>query len=196
MSTMFEQLIRSAPARAPTHRQSPRPPAAPPTPNYEALVEVLTRLYQIPDGLGETVLRTEEAAAIRACGFAARAGCPWRCPLLPDALVAWNPLLQHLSDAVDALNRPAGWKPKRALSRLVPQFHPISKIEAKILAKLGKEPYYMSKRRLQQIMWRYPARFFNQTISRMIANNVITLYQGHLFPYSRQTFVEVFNMRP
>jgi hypothetical protein len=38
-----------------------------------------------------------------------------------------------LSDAVNPLDRPAGWKPKRAPSRLIRQFHPIAKIEAKIL---------------------------------------------------------------
>jgi hypothetical protein len=99
MSTMFERLMQSASVTA--HRQPRRSvaPSAPPTPNYQALVDVLTRLYQIPDGLGETVLNTEEAAAIRKCGFVARAGTRWRCPVLPDHLVCWNPLLWHLSDA-------------------------------------------------------------------------------------------------
>ncbi|MGH9345484.1 MAG: hypothetical protein ACRD19_17190, partial [Terriglobia bacterium] len=176
MSEMFARLMQSA---APVPVGVPRqlsPPATPPAtlpPNYPALVEILTRLYQIPDGLGETVLRAEEAAAIRRCGFAARAGITWRCPPLPDALVSWNPLLRHLSDTVDPLNRPARWNPKRAPSRLIREFHPISKIERKILAKLSKEPYYMSKRQLQQKMWRYPAKFFNRTISRMIADNTI-----------------------
>lgn len=182
-----------ASAAGATYRQ-PRRPAEPPaqvSPDYAALVDVLTRLYNVPDGLGECTLRPEEAAAIRRCGFAARAGTIWRCPPLPDELVCWNPLLRHLSDAVDPLNRPAGWKPKRAPSRLIRQFHPIHKVECKIMAHLGKEPYYMSKRRLQQKMWRYPARFFNRTISRMIADNTITMYQGYLFPYSRQAFAEV-----
>jgi hypothetical protein len=159
-----------------------------PKPNYGALIDVLTRLYQIPDGLGETALRPEEAAAVRRCGFAARAGTTWRCPPLPDELVSWNPLLRHLSDAIDPLNRPAGWKPKRAPSRLIRQFHPVSIIERKIMAHLGKEPYYMSKRRLQQKMWRYSARFFNRTISRMIAEDTITMWQGYLFPYNREGF--------
>ncbi len=183
------------PAPEPAYRQ-PRPRTAapvsePPVPDYAALVDVLTRLYQIPDGLGETVLRPEEAAAIRKCGFAARAGTTWRCPVLPDELVSWNPLLRHLSDAINVHNRPAGWKQKRAPSRLIRQFHPISTIERKILAKLGKAPYYMSKRRLQQKMWRYPARFFNRTISRMIADNTITMWRDYIFPYSREAFAEV-----
>jgi hypothetical protein len=89
------------------------------------------------------------------------------------------------------LSRPGTWKPKRAPSRLIRQFHPLATIERRILAKLSKDPYYMSKRRLQQKMWRYPATFFNRTIARMIANDVITEHQGHLFPYRQEAFAEV-----
>jgi hypothetical protein len=187
MSEMFDRMMESA---ARLQARPVRPAPVLPTPDYEALVEALTNLYRIPDGLGETVLRTEEAAKIRKCGFDARAGIMWRCPPLPDSLVSWNPLLQHLSDAIDPLNRPAGWRQKRAPSRLIRQFHPISKVERLILRHLGKEPYYMTKRRLQQKMWRYSARFFNRTISGMIAANTITMYQNYLFPYSRQLFNE------
>lgn len=169
----------------------PRADAVVVPPDYAALVDILTRLYRIPDGLGETTLTSEEAAAVRRCGFAARAGVTWRCPELPDELVAWNPLLRHLSDAIDPLSRCAEWNKKRAPSRLIRAFHPISKIERMMLAKLGKEPYYMSKRRLQQQMWRYPARFLNHTISRMIRANTITMYESCLFPYSREAFAEV-----
>lgn len=185
---MFDRVMQSSAALRPLPRP-PAPSVALP-PDYAALVEVLTRLYQIPDGLGETILRPEEAAAIRRCGFAARAGITWRCPPLPDELVSWNPLLRHLSDAVDPLSRPGRWNPKRAPSRLIREFHPISKIEAKILRKLGREPYCMTKRQLQQKMWRYPARFFNHTLSRMIKDGTITEYRGRLFGYNRQAFAE------
>lgn len=189
MNTMFEQMMRSAAALPPVHAQSR--PAAMPKPNYEALVEVLSRLYRVPDGLGETILRPEEAAAIRKCGFAARAGTTWRCPPLPDSLVSWNPLLWHLSDAIDPLSRTGTWHPKRAPSRLISERSPLVQIERKILTRLAKGPYYMTKRQLQQKMWRYPARFFNRTIARMIASNLITEYRGYLFPYTRELFAEI-----
>jgi hypothetical protein len=191
MSEMFEALMRCA--QIPASRQ-PRRPAALPTPNYEALVEVLTGLYQIPDGLGETILRPEEAAAIRACGFGARAGSVWRCPLLPDALVCWNPLLRHLSDAIDPYSRQGEWKPKRAPARLVSEFRPIDKVESKILRHLSrKPPYCMSKRHLQQRMWRYSAKFFNRILNHMLARGRITLYQGLLYPYSAEDFAYLLN---
>ena len=133
MGTMFDALFKnSLPlARQPT-------PTASLLPNYEALVEVLTNLRQIPDGMGETILQPEEAAAIRVCGFGPRAGCTWRCPPLPDALVSWNPLLRHLSDAIDPHSRTGQWKPKRAPARLVSDFHPIDKVESKILRHLSR----------------------------------------------------------
>jgi hypothetical protein len=72
MGTLYERLMQRA-----TPPENPRQPRAPnpvPTANYPALVEVLTGLHQVPDGLGETVLSSGEAAAIRARGFGARAG--------------------------------------------------------------------------------------------------------------------------
>lgn len=189
MGTMYERLMQSAAEL--DHGQQPRAPKPVPTANYEALVEVLTGLYQIPDGLGETTLTYEEAATIRACGFGARAGCIWRCPPLPDALVSFNPLLRHLSDAIDPTSRTGTWNKKRAYSRIASEYSPLAQVESKILGHLCRKPYYMSKRRLQQRMWRYPARFFNQTLSRMLARAQITLYDGYLFPYSPGTFAEV-----
>jgi hypothetical protein len=188
MSTLYERLMQCAAGRE--HRQ-PRAPKPVPTANYAALAEVLTNLCQIPDGLGETILSYEEAAAVRACGFGARARCIWRCPPLPDALVSFNPLLQHLSDAIDPLSRTATWNKRRAPSRIASEYSPLARIESKILDHLCREPYYMSKRRLQQLMWRYPAKFFNQTLSRMLARGQITLHNGYLFPFNRATFAEV-----
>jgi hypothetical protein len=127
MSEMFDRMMESA-ARLSMQARPIHPAPVLPSPDYAALVEVLTNLYQIPDGLGETVLRPEEAVKIRKCGFDARAGVTSRCPPLPDQLVNWNPLLRHLSDAIDPLDRPAGWKQKRTPSRLIRQFHPSPKL--------------------------------------------------------------------
>jgi hypothetical protein len=184
MSTMLDAILNSAP---PFTQQQPAADVVR-EPDYESLVEILTRLWQVPDGLGETMLRTEEAADIRACGFAARAGRVWRCPPLPDALVCWNPLLRHLSDAIDPYARPEGWKAKRAPSRLVSYFHPIAHAEMKIIGHLDKFPHGTTKRVIQQKLWRYPARFFNRTLSRLIRDGRITFYDGLLLPYRREYF--------
>jgi hypothetical protein len=186
---MYERLMQCE--TPPENPRQPRAPKPVPTANYPALVEVLTGLHQIPDGLGETILTYEEATAIRACGFGARASSIWRCPPLPDALVSFNPLLQHLSDAIDPMSRTATWNKKRAPSRIASEYCPLALVESKILRHLHREPYFMSKRRLQQLLWRYPAKFFNQTLSRMLARGRITLYDGYLFPYDRATFTEV-----
>jgi hypothetical protein len=186
---MYDRLMQCAtPPENPRQARAPKPV---PTANYPALVEVLTGLHQVPDGLGETVLSSGEAAAIRACGFGARAGCIWRCPPLPDALVSWNPLLRHLSDAIDPMSRIGAWNKKRAPARIASQEFPLARIERKILEHMWREPYYISKRRLQQLLWRYPAPFFNQTLNRMLARDRITLHDGYLFPYNRATFAEV-----
>jgi hypothetical protein len=67
-------------------------------PDYPRLTEVLFRFGITPDGLGEVRLSRDEAAAIRACGWTARAdhAHPWRCPPLPDQLV-YGTCLEHLS---------------------------------------------------------------------------------------------------
>ena len=69
------------------------------------------------------------------------------------------------------------------------------RIERKIMDHLTrKEPYCMSKRQLQQKMWRYGARFFNRVIDKLIREDWITYYQGFLYPYRRRDFMEVFNI--
>jgi len=87
-------------------------------PNYPALIEVVMRLRKLPDGLSESRLYKPEAAEIRACGIEARAGWkrPWRCPLLPHALLWPYPALYHLSDGVERLWQPVylGWAKERA----------------------------------------------------------------------------------
>lgn len=80
MSDMFERLMQPPVTRA--YRQPRRPAALEIQPDYQRLIEVLERLYHVPDGLGETVLTPEEAAAIRRCGFC---GPHWDHMALPAA---------------------------------------------------------------------------------------------------------------
>src|SRR2546428_8251400 len=69
-------------------------------PDYPALIPILQNLRQPLDlESGETILTSSEAAKIRACGIEARAGL-WRCPLLPDDLVWFLPVLWMLSDRI------------------------------------------------------------------------------------------------
>ncbi len=137
-------------------------------PDYVGLVWVLTRLRNIPDGNGRTVLEYEEAWWIRRFGFRARAGGRWRCPPLPHRLVAANPLLCHLTDRPDLL--PRGRRPSRRASKV----WPLSKVEMKIVSLLQRAPYYMMRRELQQRLWRLGAPFFNQVLDSMIAEGRIT----------------------
>jgi hypothetical protein len=193
---MYQRLMQSASAVAPRHEQrQPHPAAAPTPPDYKALVDVLARLFQIPDGLGETILLPEEAAAIRKCGFKARAGCTWRCPVLPDELVRLNPLLRHLSDAIHPLNRPAGWKPKRAAE--APYNSPgyaITKYENRLYKTLFKAPgQCLRKRELQHRNWRMHARFFNCVLGGLIQRGSFTVFNGWIYPYNHETFGLMFN---
>jgi hypothetical protein len=158
-------------------------------------VDVLTRLFQIPDGLGETMLLPEEAAAIRKCGFVARAGNRWRCPALPHELVDWNPLLAHLSNSIHPLNRPAGWKAKRAA--VAPHSSPgyaITKYENRLYRTLLKAPgYCLRKRELQHRNWRMHATFFNRVLGGLIQRGSFTVVNGWIYPYDRETLACLFN---
>ncbi len=168
----------------------PKPPAPSPSlADFPRLVETLTSLGTIPDGLGETTLSYDEAAQIRACGIHARAGSTWRCPPLPDELVSWNPLLCHLSDAVDPGWRPEGWKAKRAPVRHKSSLSPQWGIEAQFLETLQRAPGgRLQKRPLQQKLWRLPARFFNHILNRLIAEDRVTEHNGWLYPWRRREF--------
>jgi hypothetical protein len=184
--------MRSAAAYPPPRR--PAPPAPVP-PNYEALIDVLMRLYQIPDGLGETVLYPEEAAAIRRCGFVARAGTTWRCPELPHELVAYNPLLAHLSNSIHPLNRPAGWKRKRAAAAPYKAAgYAITKYEHRLYKTLFKAPgHCLRKRELQHRNWRMHASFFNRVLGGLIARGSFTVIDGWIYPYEREMLARLFN---
>jgi hypothetical protein len=170
-----------------------KPPAPSPSlPDFPRLVETLSALGTIPDGLGETQLSYDEAAKIRACGVHARAGSVWRCPPLPDELVRSNSLLHHLSDAVDPLWRSEGWKTKRAPVRHKSQTNPLRRTEAKFLTTLEKAPgQRLRKRQLQQKLWRLGARFFNFTLNRLIAEDRIMEHGGYLHPWGRHQFESV-----
>jgi len=55
-----------------------------------ALIEVFRDHGLIPDDRGELPpLTPSQATLIRSCGYDARAGRVWRCPLLPDEHVRW-----------------------------------------------------------------------------------------------------------
>ncbi len=165
----------------------PTPKLAPSGPDCPALIEVLLTLRYLPDHLGETKLNSTEAAAIRACGFEARAGWkrPWRCPLLPHALLWPYPALYHLSDGVDRLWQPThlGWAKERArpIKQIapLPPMDPLSSIDKRILNAVrmaGRIP----KRRLQQKLWRLPAMIFNHALHRLIAGRWLALHDGCL----------------
>lgn len=120
-------------------------------PDYVGLVWVLTRLCNIPDANRRTVLGYAEALWIRRFGFRARGGANWRCPPLPHRLVAANPLLCHLTDRPDLL--PRGKRPSRRARKA----WPLSTVKMKICALVRREPYYMTRRQLQQKLWRLGA---------------------------------------
>ena len=53
----------------------------------------------------------------------------------------------------------------------------------------------MTKRCLQQRMWRYGAKFFNRTLNGMLTRGRVTLYGGLLYPYSTDDFAYLLNKR-
>lgn len=132
-------------------------------------------LRRIPDPLlGETIPSGAEAKRIRACGFEARDGCFWRCPLLPDHVVQGNPILEPLAAGYDRFYRSRKWNPERA--RPLHPALPLSftKIEEAILSLLSRAPECrLPKRTLQQRLWRLPAKFLNHIIQSLAA-------RGHL----------------
>jgi hypothetical protein len=101
---------------------------------------------------------------------------------LPDDLV-WGTALDHLSDAIDPNWRPAGWNPKRARPAHVCSE---SWIEEKMLKLLARAPdHRLTRTRLQQGLWRIPARFFHHALGRLIERDRVAAHEGWLYPYSR-----------
>ncbi len=172
--------------------QAPEPPLDchvvctvhhPGTPEYQRLIEVLMTLRCRPDRMGETTLNKQEAATIRASGFEARAGWkpPWRCPLLPHALVWPYPALWHLSDEADRLWQPRhlGWARTRArpIQQIAPM-DPLSKLDQRFLRILRAGP--LRRREMQRRLWRIPATIFNAALSRLVGEGWIKVRDGRL----------------
>lgn len=151
-----------------------------------ALIEVFRDYGLIPDDRGEIPHLSREAAAlIRSCGYPARAGQTFRCPLLPDEAVRGYPMFEHLSNADWIVRRwgrgPYDWHPKRAQLIPIRQIRPkepISKTERRFLELIAKRP--LSRRRLQQKLWDVPASMFNHILDNLIAIGLTTGRDGQL----------------
>lgn len=144
-------------------------------PDYDGLIHVITYLHRPLDQFGETIPSAREARQIRACGFEARAGCKWRCPLLPELLVRGNPLLEFLSEDLDAFWHPRGWSRERARP-LHRRYQPptLTAIEARILNMLRRAPLgQLAKRALQQRLWRFPTSFLNYALKSLALKGYI-----------------------
>jgi hypothetical protein len=153
------------------------------------LIEVLKRLrHDLDPESGETILTTEEAARIRACGFAARAGL-WRCPLLPDNLIWWIPVLRLLSDLYGPETRNR-WHPKRAAIRTIKPLDPITDHEQSILDLLGRAAgHHLTRRQLQQrVSRRFPTRYLDRMLHHLGALDRIVHEGDWLYPCSRSDF--------
>lgn len=157
-----------------------------------ALIEVLLTRGLHPDGMGEIFkLSREDAGAIRACGYTARAGrwgSVWRCPPLPDELVRGTHFF-YLSDAV--FRRfgygPGEWRPKRASFHAIAPIDPLTRDERRIIGLLQRAPgHRLTRRQLQQ---RLSRRIPTWYLDRMLANPSLlgrtTTDGGWIYPFSR-----------
>ena len=161
----------------------------------EALIEIFRDYGLIPDDRGEIQSLSPSAAElIRSCGYSARAGQTWRCPLLPDEHVRGYPMFAHLSDG-DWIARqwghgPFDWHPKRAALRPIPrQLDPLSSFDRRVIRRLQNAPgQRLDRRALKRTYWRRGAWFVDRTIDRLIAEDRITEHSGSLYPYSRAAF--------
>ena len=183
-----------------------RKPAHPPVPTFnqrchergpEALIEVFRDCGQIPvpDDRGEIPSLSRDAAAlIRSCGYSARAGQTWRCPLLPDQHVRGYPMFEHLSDG-DWIARqwghgPFDWHPKRAALRPMPRpVDTLGSFDRRVIRRLRKAPgQRLDPRALKRTYWRRGPWFVHRTIELLLIADHITEYGGFLYPYSRAEF--------
>jgi hypothetical protein len=156
-------------------------------PNYSALVDVLLNLRQPLDCAGETILTSDEAAKIRACGIEARAG-KWYCPPLPANVVGTVWRLSHLSEEIDPATRPVPWREKRAAIRRV-AIDPLTMFDRRLIRRLQNAPgQRLDRRALKRTYWRRAAWFVDRTIDRLLTTDYITEYGGFLYPYSRAAF--------
>jgi hypothetical protein len=166
------------------------PARDPSVPDYPRLIEVLTNLRQCLDPQsGETILTASEAAKIRACGFAARATV-WRCPLLPDDLVWYLPILSELSDRIGPeLRRGTRWHPKRAAICITKPIGPLGKLDRRLILLIEKARHQrLDRRTLKRILWRRGARVIDFALDRLLSEDHITEQGGFLFPFSKAEF--------
>jgi hypothetical protein len=162
-----------------------------PWPDFPALVPILLDLHQPLDTeSGETVLTSAEAARIRGCGLAARAG-RWRCPLLPDYLVFHVSILWLLSERLGPdSTRGNRWHLKRAaVLPLIPPIDPVSKFERRLILRLQLAPSQrLNRPALKRTYWRRGASAVDFTVNRLVAKDYITERDGWLYPFSRADF--------
>jgi hypothetical protein len=159
-------------------------------PDFPALIPILQGLHQALDTeTGETMLTPAEAANIRECGLEARAGL-WRCPLLPDDVVWWIPVLRLLPDLYGPETRGERWNPRRAAVRAIVQpIDPLDKFSRRLLQRLREAPgQRLDRRALKRAFWREGTRFVDFTINRLIAEDYLTAQGRWLYPFSRSEF--------
>jgi hypothetical protein len=162
----------------------------------EVLIEIFRDHGLIPDDRGEIQsLSASAAKLIRSCGYAARAGQTWRCPLVPDEHVRGYPMFEHLSDG-GWIARQWGlgtfdWHPKRAA--LLPIPHPavdtLGNFDRRLIRRLRKAPgHRLDRRALKRTYWRRGAWFVDRAIDLLIAGDHIIVYGGLLYPFGKAAF--------
>jgi hypothetical protein len=158
----------------------------------EALIEAFLAYGLVPDDRGEIRhLSPSHAALIRSCGYPARAGQTWRCPLLPDELVRGYPFFEHLTNAERWSRRwgrgPFDWHLKRAALRAIAPLDPISGHEQSILKLLAKQPGQRPTRRQiqQRVSRRFPTRYLDCMLGRLLALDRITVEGDGIYPFGR-----------
>jgi hypothetical protein len=154
-------------------------------PDYLRLIDVLWNLSQPLDMAGETILTSDEAAKIRACGIEARKG-RWYCPALPRSVVGSIWKLCHLADDIDPYDRPVPWREKRAAIRSIAPIDPLGKLDRRVLRLLHSAPgKRLSRGSIKRTLWRSGPRSVDFTIERLLASDHITEYVGMLYTLSK-----------
>jgi hypothetical protein len=161
----------------------------------EALIDIFRDYGLIPDDRGEIQSLSASAAnLIRSCGYPARAGQAWRCPLLPDEHVRGCPMFEHLSDGDWIVWRwghgPFDWHPKRAALLPIPRpVDTLGNFDRRVIRRLRKAPgHRLDRRALKRTYWRRGAWFVDRTIDLLIAGDHIIVYGGLLYPFSKAAF--------
>ena len=162
--------------------------------DFQGLVELLLRLRQIPDGLGDSRLTENEAARIRTLGFRAAAG-PWRVPPLPHRLVAGG-LFESLADRWreqenrEYLNDGGATSEPCEVEIQLPDYparklHPVeeprwSDDEVRVLAALRRNGGCLKRRILQRRHWRMKANRFNAALESLTQRRIVLLDRQHV----------------